>query len=233
MLILGLTGGIATGKSIASQYFHLQGIPIIDADRIARQVVQPGLPAYKKVLKKFGHLNIIDNTSKMIDRKRLGDIIFSDENLRRQLNQCTHSYIRRESLKQLLYFFFCGYSIIVWDIPLLFEVGLNRYLSNTVVIYCDENTQKQRLKQRDQLNDEQATKRIKAQLNLDKKCQLAKYRIDNSNSEDMTHTQLENLLSTILPSKLITTFWYILLFIPAVLLRCVLTIWDIFDKIKS
>lgn len=233
MLILGLTGGIATGKTSASEYFKSQDIPIVDADRIARLVVEPGKPAYYKILQYFGHLNILETNSQTIDRKRLGEFIFSNEQMRKQLNKCTHGYIRREALKQLINYFFQLKPIVIWDAPLLFEVGLNRILSNTLVIFCDQTTQLDRLKQRDEIIDnQQALQRINAQMDLNEKCRRARFVIDNSGTKDVLHKQLKEFLITIQPSQINTTAWFIALFLPVSLTYVVLRIWDLFDQVK-
>lgn len=233
MLILGLTGGIATGKSSASEYFKSQGIQIVDADQLARLVVEPGKPAYNEILKFFGHLNILEINSQKIDRKRLGELIFSNEQMRKQLNKCTHGYIRREALKQLINSFFQFQSIVIWDVPLLFEVGLNRYLSQTLVISCDKLTQLERLKKRDEiLDDQQALQRINAQMDLNEKCRRARYVIDNSGTKDVLHKELKDFLLTIQPSQINTITWFITLCIPISLTYVCLRIWDFIDQIK-
>ena len=233
MLILGLTGGIATGKSSASEYFKSQGIPIVDADQLARRVVEPGQPAYWQILHAFGHLNILERNSRSIDRKRLGELIFANEQMRKQLNRCTHGYIRREAMKELIHYFYQFHSIVIWDIPLLFEVGLNRFLSNTLVIACDQTTQLERLKQRDEIaDDQQALQRINAQMDLNEKCRRARYVIDNSGSKEILHKQLKEFLLTIQPSQFQTTAWYVLLFVPVSLTYGLLRLWDCVDQIK-
>lgn len=233
MIIVGLTGGIATGKSAASEYFKSQNIPIVDADLIARLVVEPDKPAYREILRHFGHLNILETNSRYLDRKRLGDIIFNNESMRRQLNKCTHGYIRREALKQLIEYFFQLKSLVIWDVPLLFEVGLNRYLTHTLVISCDQNIQLSRLKLRDNITDDQkALQRIKAQMDLNEKCRRARHVIDNSAGKDVLHKQLKDLLVKIQPNQQYTIAWFILLFIPISFMYGVLRCWDLFDQVK-
>ena len=233
MLILGLTGGIATGKSSASDYFKSQGIPIVDADILARLVVEPGKPAYYHILKQFGHLNILESNSRCLNRKRLGELIFTDEQMRKQLNKCTHGYIRREALKQLMNNFFQLRPMVIWDVPLLFEVGLNRYLSNTLVISCDPTIQLDRLKQRDELNDnQQALQRINAQMDLNEKCRRARYVIDNSGTKDVLHRELKDFILTIQPSQVHTMAWFIALIIPISFTYGILRLWDFFDQVK-
>jgi len=233
MLILGLTGGIATGKTSASEYFKSQGVPIVDADQLARLVVEPGKPAYYQILKHFGHLNILERNSRSIDRKRLGELIFANDDMRKQLNKCTHGYIRREAFKQLINYFFQLQPIVIWDVPLLFEVGLNRYLSHTLVISCDQTIQLDRLKQRDEIIDhQQAVQRINAQMDLNEKCKRARYVIDNSGTKDVLHKELKDFLSIIQPTRMNAIAWFIVLFIPISFTYGFLRLWDLVDQIK-
>jgi len=233
MLILGLTGGIATGKTSASDYFKSHGIPVVDADLLARLVVEPGKPAYYRILKHFGHLNILQLNSQYLDRKRLGELIFPNEQMRKQLNKCTHGYIRREALKQLIEYFFQLKPIVIWDVPLLFEVGLNRYLSHTLVISCDQTIQLDRLKQRDNISaNQEALQRINAQMDLNEKCRRARYVIDNSGTKDVLHKELQEFLLTIQPNRINTIIWFTVLFIPISFTYGVLRIWDLFDRVK-
>ncbi|UJR35771.1 hypothetical protein I4U23_028519 [Adineta vaga] len=233
MIILGLTGGIATGKTSASEYFKSQGIPIVDADQLARLVVEPDRPAYNLILQYFGHLHILELNSRNLDRKRLGDLIFNNDEMRKQLNRCTHGYIRREALKQLIEYFFQFQSLVIWDVPLLFEVGLDRYLSHTLVISCDQTLQLDRLKQRDNLHDDQqALQRMNAQINIQEKCRRARYVIDNSNTKEVLHKQLQTFISTIQPNQMTTITWFAILFIPLSIVYGVLRLWDLFDRMK-
>lgn len=233
MLILGLTGGIATGKSSASEYFKSQTIPIVDADQLARLVVEPGRPAYIRILQHFGHLNILQADGRQLDRKRLGNLVFSNESMRKQLNRCTHGQIRREALKRLIEHFLQFEPMVIWDVPLLFEVGLDRYLSHTLVISCDQTTQLNRLKQRDHLtDDQQALQRINAQMDLKEKCRRARYVIDNSGTADVLDKELNQFLSTIRPNRMETYVWFTVLFVPLVFAYGFLRLWDWFDRIK-
>lgn len=133
MKILGLTGGISSGKSTVSHFVSTSQIPILDADIIAREVVQPGKVCYHLILDHFGH-GILDEKSH-IDRGTLGQIIFSNAEERKALNQITHPRIRIEMLKQVLYYFLKGKSMVVLDTPLLFEAGFYRWVHATVVVY--------------------------------------------------------------------------------------------------
>lgn len=231
MLILGLTGGIASGKSSSSNYLKQRSIEIIDADKLARLVVEPGRSAYRKIIEKFGHFDIVEQNGREIDRKRLANLIFADEKLRKQLNRITHVYIRREAIKQLIECFFRLKPMVVWDVPLLFEVGLDRFLFHTLVIYCDRQIQFERLKNRDQLDhDEQIRQRIDAQLDLNVKARRARYVIENNGSKALLEQRLDELLEKIRPSRFETLFWFCFLSIPLGLIYFSLRIWDLFDR---
>jgi len=133
MKIIGLTGGIATGKTTVSREFSSFGIPIIDADLIARQVVSPGLPALKKIISEFGS-SILEKDGSL-NRAKLASIMFSSDNARKRLNRCTHFYIKLEILKQVLNAFLTFQSLVFLDIPLLFESGLDQWVHSTIVVY--------------------------------------------------------------------------------------------------
>ncbi|OAJ39298.1 dephospho-CoA kinase [Batrachochytrium dendrobatidis JEL423] len=134
MRIVGLTGGIATGKSTVSSFLTVQKIPVVDADLIARQVVLPDTPAYHSIISTFG--STILNPDKTINRTDLGALIFSNSELREKLNHITHPYIRLEMLRQVIWHFITGETLCVLDTPLLFEAKLHRWVHTVVVVYC-------------------------------------------------------------------------------------------------
>ncbi|XP_016327489.1 dephospho-CoA kinase domain-containing protein-like [Sinocyclocheilus anshuiensis] len=119
MFLVGLTGGIASGKSTASSQLKELGCPVIDADVVARKVVEPQSPAYRLIVQHFGQEILLDNGE--IDRQKLGQIIFSSPKKRRLLNSITHPEIHKEMFKQILLYFIKGYRYVVLDVPLLFE----------------------------------------------------------------------------------------------------------------
>lgn len=131
--VVGLTGGIATGKSTVSSILKSHNIPIIDADLIARQVVQPGTPALNKITRVFGQHILLPDGS--LDRKQLGSIIFSDESKRKKLNAILHPVIRRTMLWQVMGHWLRGEKWCVVDVPLLIEGGLWKFVGLVVVVY--------------------------------------------------------------------------------------------------
>ncbi|XP_062382850.1 dephospho-CoA kinase domain-containing protein isoform X2 [Sardina pilchardus] len=192
MYLVGLTGGIASGKSTVSSILRELGCPIIDADVVARQVVEPHSRAYVQIVRHFGP-DILEESG-AIDRKKLGQLIFAHDDKRRLLNSITHPEIHRAMLKQILLYFLKGYRYVVLDVPLLFETRrLTRFLNHTVVVYCDPATQLSRLMQRDGLTQEEAEQRVATQMPLKEKRGLASHVVDNSGGREDTHRQVLRL----------------------------------------
>ncbi|XP_033210332.1 dephospho-CoA kinase domain-containing protein isoform X2 [Belonocnema kinseyi] len=182
MFIVGLTGGIATGKSTVAQIMREHGIPVIDADIVARKVVEPGKPAWHKIRKEFGPEVFLENGE--LDRGKLGDVIFNDVEKRKKLNGITHPHIYREMGWQAFRYFLKGYPFIVMDLPLLFETGhMLGYLHKVIVVTCEEDLQLQRLMERSGCTEAKAKLRIAAQMSLDKKSDMADFVIENSSSD--------------------------------------------------
>ncbi len=179
-MIIGLTGGIATGKSTVKKLFLEVGIPVIDCDLIARSVVEINEPAYLKIVETFGEEVILE--SGQLNRKKLADIIFNDEAKRAKLNSIVHPEVKKITVKEIKKYYQLGYKIVVIDVPLLFESGFDDLCDITVVVYAEEKVQYERLMKRDNLSYDQARVRIESQLSLSEKVKLADYVIDNSNS---------------------------------------------------
>ncbi|KAJ0016070.1 hypothetical protein NQD34_014360 [Periophthalmus magnuspinnatus] len=192
MFLVGLTGGIASGKSTVSSMLRELGCPIIDADVVARKVVEQNTPAYHRIVYHFGSEVLLENGE--IDRQKLGQLIFSNAEKRKLLNSITHPEIHKAMLKQILFYFLRGYRYVVLDVALLFETRrLTQFLNHTVVVYCDPATQLLRLMQRDGLTQEQAEQRVAAQMPLNEKRGLANHVIENSGSREDTHRQVLKL----------------------------------------
>ncbi|KJE96577.1 dephospho-CoA kinase [Capsaspora owczarzaki ATCC 30864] len=190
MLLIGLTGGIATGKSTVSKMLQDElKIPVIDADLIARQVVEPGKPAYKQIVQIFGREILLPDQT--INRDALGKLIFNDADKRRQLNGAVHPAVFREMFRQILKCYIRGERIAVLDVPLLFEGGqLLRYLRRVVVVYCDEQAELQRLMARNSMSEADARSRMNAQMSIEEKRRRADIVIDNSGSLEATRNQV-------------------------------------------
>ncbi|CAH1239147.1 DCAKD [Branchiostoma lanceolatum] len=189
MLLVGLTGSIATGKSTVSSMFKELGVPAVDADQIAKDVVEPGMPAFKKILAHFGP-EILQEDGQL-NRERLGQIIFSDKKQRKVLNSLTHPAIHRHMVWQVIKLFCQGHKYTILDIPLLFETSnLHKYLHSTVVVSCEEETQLERLIARNHYEEDEARNRIQVQMPLSKKIELADHIIENSGDLQFTKEQV-------------------------------------------
>ena len=185
MKIIGLTGGIASGKSTVARTLRELGATVIDADEIAHSVIEPGKPAWEDIVKKFGsHILKPDQT---IDREKLGAIVFNDPELLQELNQITHPRVA-EQLKHIITTMRIeqSHAILFLEVPLLFETHLERICDEVWVVWVDEETQIQRLMKRDNLSREDAIKRIDAQMSLDEKARRADVVIDNRSSLEET-----------------------------------------------
>ncbi|MBO1514256.1 dephospho-CoA kinase [Metabacillus bambusae] len=198
-VVIGLTGGIASGKSTVSNMIRKQGIRVIDADRIAREVVEIGKPAYEQIVKTFGQ--DILHEDKTINREKLGALIFSEENKRQQLNQIVHPAVREEMLKQTEEEKAHQAKIVVLDIPLLFESKLTYMVDKTIVVYVDEETQLKRLMKRNSYSEEEAKMRIGSQLPLKEKVKLADETIHNQGSIEETRAQVHGLISKLIRNQ--------------------------------
>jgi dephospho-CoA kinase len=166
---------------------------VIDADKIARDVVEPGLPAWKEIVAVFGEGILKPNRE--INREALRNIIFNDSGKRHLLNQCTHPHIQTAMLKQALWHFLRGEWFVVLDTPLLFESGrLVSWMKKIIVVYCSEEQQVERLIQRNSLSEDDAKLRIAAQIPLREKVHRADYVIDNSQSLEETKKQVKQVI---------------------------------------
>ncbi|MFD1038093.1 dephospho-CoA kinase [Virgibacillus byunsanensis] len=191
-LILGLTGSIATGKSTVSLMFDDFNIPVVDADKVAREVVCPGEKAYDQIIQTFG--DTVLREDKTIDRPKLGEIVFADESKRMQLNEIVHPSVREKMLQHKNEFVDRGAQCVVLDIPLLFESKLTHFVDKTIVVAVEKKVQLQRLMERDQYNEEEAKQRIHSQMSIDEKVELADAVIDNNGTKSQSYEQLESLL---------------------------------------
>lgn len=191
-IVIGLTGSIATGKSTVASMFIDIGIPVIDADRIAREVVEPGEEAYKKVVETFGEEILLEDRS--LNRPKLGRIVFSDEEKRNQLNSIVHPAIRKRMLEKRDAYLKNGEDCVVLDIPLLFESKLEHFVDKIIVVYVDEDVQLKRLLERNQLTKEEALQRIRSQMPVKDKIELADAVIDNNGTIEHSFKQLKEIL---------------------------------------
>ncbi|EXJ22902.1 Dephospho-CoA kinase [Alkalibacterium sp. AK22] len=191
--VLGLTGGIATGKSTVSRFFQQKGIPLVDADRGAREVMQPGCSAYLKTVDQFGEE--ILNKDRTLNRKALGAIVFSNKKKLDKLNAIVQADIFEWILGQMHEHIAAGAPLVVLDIPLLYEAGYEEIVDGVMVVWTDKDCQLKRLMNRDGLSREEAAGRIAAQAPLNEKIQKADVLIDNNGTIDSTQRQVESWLT--------------------------------------
>ncbi len=186
-ILIGLTGGIGSGKTTASNYFQSLGIPVIDCDLIVKRLWKENHEMVKQIEKSFGFS--IQND---LDRKKLAKLIFSDLEKREVLNQIVHPFVFLEVEKEKL--FYTDRQMIVIDMPLLIEVGYIEYVDYVLVVYVSEEIQKNRLIQRDSLSTDEAIKRIKAQMPLYEKKAFADVLLNNETSVCDLHYQIDSFL---------------------------------------
>ncbi|KAJ2613831.1 Dephospho-CoA kinase [Coemansia sp. RSA 1365] len=203
MLVIGLTGGIATGKSTASKAFRAQGVSVIDADAIAHELMEPGQVSHRLVVEHFG-TQVLGEDKRTIDRAQLGRLIFNDAKQRQVLNRCTHPYIRRRILWRVFQCYLRGHAICVVDVPLLFEAGLDRMCARTLVVSCTDKQQIARLMERNGLSRPEADARVAAQMPMAEKLRRATRVLDNSVSIAELNAQVRTVLQDWTPSALRT-----------------------------
>lgn len=191
--VVGLTGGIAAGKSTVSSIFKSEGVPIIDADLVAREIVLPGQPAHKAIVSHFGKDILLSDG--MLDRAKLGGIVFNDPKERKALNGITHPWIMYTMFMRLLKLkFLQGENIVLLDAALLFEMKvLVPFCSTVVVVSCPSAVQLKRLMARNNLSEKDALARMNSQMPIEEKMRLADIVLDNGG----TLEQLQNSTTTL------------------------------------
>jgi dephospho-CoA kinase len=176
--VIGLTGGIATGKTTFAAALRARGVPVVDADVLARAVVEPGTPALAEIVRTFGpEVLAADGT---LDRKRLGARIFADPAARRKLEGITHPAIREAMIAETVRLDAAGHDLAFYDAPLLFEVGLDQAMDSVVVVYAPRTAQLARLSARDGVSPADAQARLAAQWPIDEKAARADFVVDNT-----------------------------------------------------
>ncbi|MFO7155683.1 MAG: dephospho-CoA kinase [Pseudomonadota bacterium] len=177
---IGLTGGIASGKSEVSRLLARKGIPVIDADRLAREAVAPGSPALLRIAERWPE-TVRDGR---LDRKALGAIVFASAAERKALEAIVHPWIRAEAWRRMDEALARGAKRVIYEAPLLFETGTADELDAVILVAAPEEVQRQRLMRRDALRPEEAEARIAAQLPLEEKRRRATFVIDNDGDLD-------------------------------------------------
>jgi dephospho-CoA kinase len=193
-MIIGITGGIATGKSFFTNYLRDKGYQVICADEISKKVVEKDEKGYFKIIEHFGN-NILDE-NKNINRKQLGYIIFNNEEKRLLLNNIVHPLVKQEMINKIQSLKKDN-KIIFIDVPLLFESSFDDLCDKIVVVYSKYEIQLKRLMERDKIEIDLAKNKINAQMDLSKKVLIADYVIDNSFDKENTIMQFEKFLKEV------------------------------------
>ncbi|MBF0509358.1 MAG: dephospho-CoA kinase [Deltaproteobacteria bacterium] len=192
MLIIGLTGGIATGKSTVAATFKKLGAYLIDMDEISREVVAVGKPARQDLVDYFG--TGVLNSDGTLNRAALGRIVFNNQEKRLVLESIIHPRVVAEEAARLA----CikqndPAALVIVDVPLLIELGIHQRMDKTVVVYAPREIQLKRILNRDGLSREEAEQRLAAQMDIEKKLSYADYVIDNSETQEQTEAQTKRL----------------------------------------
>ncbi len=190
MVTIGLTGGIASGKSTVAGMLQEKGALLLDADLVAREIVGPGENAWQEIVDLLGRGILTPEGT--IDRRRLGELVFGDPAIREKINRITHPRIVQELLIRAEKFKHENLgSVLVLEIPLLIELGLQPMVDLVLLVYVSPEVQFTRLQQRDRFSTRQITNRLQAQMPLGEKRRFAHYLIDNSGSRQNTAQQVE------------------------------------------
>lgn len=211
MLIVGLTGGIATGKSTVSNTLKEKyNLTIVDADVIARQVVDPGTRAYGKILETFGkEVPELINSDLSLNRAALGKAVFGNKENLKKLNSIVHPAVRREIFWQLFKAYIAFKPLVILDVPLLFESGLYKMCGLVVTVSCDRDTQIERLRTRNpELTEEDAHNRVDSQMSSEERNYRADLVIDNGKSLKDLRASIASIVREIKPWTLFTILDY-------------------------
>ena len=189
--IIGLTGGIATGKSTVSELLTAYGFKVVDADVASRKAVKKGSKGLDQIREKFGQEAIDDNGE--MNRKYVGELVFNNPEQRIELNKIVHPIVREIMEEEKNHYLNEGYNVIM-DIPLLFENDLQDTVDEVWVVYTSESIQIDRLMERNDLSQEDAKARVYSQISIDKKSRMADHVIDNLGDKLELKQNLQQLL---------------------------------------
>lgn len=195
MIVVGLTGGIATGKSTVAQMFKRCGAVIIDADQLARDVVRRGKPAWREIAKVFGERVLNQNGS--INRHALGTIVFHNRRKLRQLERIIHPRVAREQQRLVRGIAKrAPHAVVVYEVPLLFESGAHQRVDTIIVVTADRETQIARIKHRDGMTRAEALRRIKNQMPLAQKVRGAHIVLDGTRAKTLVRKDVRRLMQS-------------------------------------
>lgn len=192
MRVFGLTGGIASGKSTVTAMFREAGVPVIDADALAREVVEPGQPALEEIARRFPGTVTAEGR---LDRAKLGALVFSDASARALLNAITHPRIQALALERTAALADRGAPVALYDAALLIENRLHEAMDGVILVACPVEVQRARLMQRNGLTAAEADQRIASQMPLEQKRPFATWVIDNGGTLAQTRAQVNEVIS--------------------------------------
>lgn len=179
MIVVGLTGGLATGKSTAARLFHRCGAVVLDADDLARRAIEPGRPAWREIVRAFGKGVLLPDRT--VDRAALGRLVFADRTGLKRLNAIVHPRVAREQARLTKAAAARdAAAVVVYDVPLLFEAGVDKRMDKIIVVAADRRTQLDRLLRRNGFTRTEALRRIRAQMPLRRKIRRADYVLDGT-----------------------------------------------------
>jgi dephospho-CoA kinase len=191
--LVGLTGGIASGKTTFAGALRARGVPVMDADALSRAAVAPGTPALAEIVRVFGTGVLAPDGA--LDRKRVAAIVFADPAARRRLEAVIHPAVRAAMAEETARLAAEGHALAFYDTPLLYEVGLEALLDSVVVVWAPLHVQRERLVLRDGLTPDEADARLAAQLPLDEKAARADFVVDNVGPPEALAPKAERLLA--------------------------------------
>jgi dephospho-CoA kinase len=194
--LIGLTGGVGSGKSTVAGMFADLGATVVDADEATHAVYAPGTEGFDAIVDAFGRQYVRDGR---IDRKRLGDLVFKDDAARLRLNEIVHPRVREWMTARTAEAVDRGALVVIQDVPLLFESGLEDLFSATVLVYARPQTQVERLVEERGLSRDRAGSMLAAQMPIDEKRPLATFVIDNDGDLDETRRQVEEVWARVRP----------------------------------
>ena len=196
MILVGLTGGIATGKSTVAKMFKQCGTVVINADELARDVVKPGKPAWREIVELFG--KTVLNQDRSLNRQALGSIVFRNLINRRQLERIIHPRVAREQTRLTKRAARTDpRAVVIYEVPLLFEAGVDKRVDKIIVVTADRETQIVRLKKRNGLSHAEAIRRINSQMPLAKKIQRADHVLIGTLPRPSLRRQIGQLLESL------------------------------------
>ena len=198
MKLIGLTGGAGSGKSTAAEMFRELGTAVIDADEASHAVYAPQTPGFDAVVREFGPEYVRGG---QVDRARLGELVFHDDDARRRLNAIVHPLVREWMAERTAEADRDGAEVVIHDVPLLFENGLEGLYSDVVLVYAPERVQIKRLVEGRGISEDRARAIIAAQLPIDEKRGRAQRVIDNSGSREVTRAQVNRVWDELAPAR--------------------------------